>query len=144
MNQQQPSAQTADSAVCGRSILIIDDDALNLKLFAMTLAGRGYRVLLAMDARRGIELACRERPDLIMMDIQLPDMSGLEATRALKQGAGTSGIPVLITTAFLVDSEELRASGCDAYLPKPFSGPQLLSALDRLIRSSCPVRSETA
>lgn len=133
MDDQQPPAQTADRAASERCILIIDDDALNLKLFAMTLAGRGYRVLLAMDARRGIDLAGREHPDLIMMDIQLPDMSGLEATRALKQAADTSGIPVLITTAFLVDSEELRASGCDAYLPKPFSGPQLLSALDSLI-----------
>jgi len=136
MSNQQYPAQTADSAASGRCILIIDDDALNLKLFAMTLAGRGYRVLLAMDARRGIDLAGRERPDLIMMDIQLPDMSGLEATRALKQAADTSGIPVLITTAFLVDSEDLRASGCDAYLPKPFSGPQLLSALDSLIAQS--------
>jgi len=136
MNQQQPLAQTMDSAACGRSILIIDDDALNLKLFAMTLAGRGYRVLLAMDARRGIELACRERPDLIMMDIQLPDMSGLEATRTLKKDDDTRGIPVLITTAFLVDSEELQASGCDAYLPKPFSGPQLLSVMDSLIAQS--------
>jgi two-component system, cell cycle response regulator DivK len=129
-------AQTGDSAACGRSVLIIDDDALNLKLFAMTLAGRGYRVLLAMDARRGLDLAGSERPDLIMMDIQLPDMSGLEATRLLKQDADTSGIPVLITTAFLVDSEALRQSGCNAYLPKPFSGPQLLSALDSLIAQS--------
>ena len=136
MYQQPHRSQTADSAASGRCVLIIDDDALNLKLFAMTLAGRGYRVLLAMDARRGIELACSERPDLIMMDIQLPDMSGLEATRALKQGAGTSGIPVLITTAFLVDREDLRASGCDAYLPKPFSGPQLFLALDSLIPQS--------
>jgi two-component system cell cycle response regulator DivK len=71
-----------------------------------------------------------------MMDIQLPDMSGLEATRMLKQDADTSAIPVLITTAFLVDSEDLRASGCDAYLPKPFSGPQLLSALASLIPQS--------
>ena len=133
MNRSQTAESTAESADSGRCVLIIDDDALNLKLFALTLAGRGYRLLLAMDARRGIDLACRERPDLIMMDIQLPDMSGLEATRILKQGANTSGIPMLITTAFLVDSEDLRASGCDAYLPKPFSGPQLLSALDSLI-----------
>lgn len=136
MKHQHHTTPAANGAASERSILIIDDDALNLKLFAMTLAGRGYRILLAMDARRGIELACRERPDLIMMDIQLPDMSGLEATRALKQGAGTSGIPVLITTAFLVDREALHASGCDAYLPKPFSGPQLLSALDSLIAQS--------
>jgi two-component system cell cycle response regulator DivK len=136
MSNQQYAAQAVDNMASGRCVLVIDDDALNLKLFAMTLAGRGYRVLLAMDARRGIELACRERPDLIMMDIQLPDMSGLEATRALKQGAATNAIPVLITTAFLVDRDALRASGCDAYLPKPFSGPQLLTALDSLIAHS--------
>jgi two-component system, cell cycle response regulator DivK len=136
MNHQQLLAETADRGVSERCVLIIDDDALNLKLFAMTLAGRGYRVLLAMDARRGLDLAAQQRPDLIMMDIQLPDMSGLEATRALKQDADTSTIPVLITTAFLVDSEELRASGCDAYLPKPFSGPQLLSVMASLIAPS--------
>jgi len=136
MSNQQYPAQALDTAASERSILIIDDDALNLKLFAMTLAGRGYRVLLAMDARRGLELACSQRPDLIMMDIQLPDMSGLEATRALKQGAATRGIPVLITTAFLIDKDALSESGCDAYLPKPFSGPQLLSALDSLISQS--------
>jgi two-component system cell cycle response regulator DivK len=136
MNDQQHPAQMADSTASGRCILIIDDDALNLKLFAMTLTGRGYRVLLAMDARRGLDLAAQQRPDLIMMDIQLPDMSGLEATRTLKQDADTSNIPVLITTAFLVNSEELRASGCDAYLPKPFSGPQLLSVMDSLMAQS--------
>ena len=136
MSDQQHPVRGADEAASGRCVLIIDDDALNLKLFAMTLAGRGYRVLLAMDARRGLDLAAQERPDLIMMDIQLPDMSGLEATRTLKQDADTSGIPVLITTAFLVDSDALRASGCDAYLPKPFSGPQLLSVMDSLIAQS--------
>jgi two-component system cell cycle response regulator DivK len=136
MNDQPYPGQTADSAASDRCVLIIDDDALNLKLFAMTLTGRGYRVLLAMDARRGLDLAAQQHPDLIMMDIQLPDMSGLEATRTLKQDADTSNIPVLITTAFLVDSEELRASGCDAYLPKPFSGPQLLSVMDLLMAQS--------
>lgn len=136
MNDQQYQAQTADSAASERCVLIIDDDALNLKLFAMTLSGRGYRVLLAMDARRGLDLAAQQHPDLIMMDIQLPDMSGLEATRTLKQDADTRTIPVLITTAFLVDSDELRASGCDAYLPKPFSGPQLLSVMDSLMAQS--------
>ena len=136
MNDQQHQAQTADGAASERCVLIVDDDALNLKLFAMTLSGRGYRVLLAMDARRGLDLAAQQHPDLIMMDIQLPDMSGLEATRTLKQDADTRAIPVLITTAFLVDSEELRASGCDAYLPKPFSGPQLLSVMDSLMAQS--------
>jgi two-component system, cell cycle response regulator DivK len=136
MNNQPDAMTTADAAASGPCVLIIDDDALNLKLFAMTLTGRGYRVLLAMDARRGLDLAGRERPDLIMMDIQLPDMSGLEATRTLKKDDDTRGIPVLITTAFLVDSEELQASGCDAYLPKPFSGPQLLSVMDSLIAQS--------
>jgi CheY-like chemotaxis protein len=71
-----------------------------------------------------------------MMDIQLPDMSGLEATRALKKDDDTRRIPVVITTAFLIESQKLQESGCDAYLPKPFSGPQLLSVLDSLIAQS--------
>jgi two-component system cell cycle response regulator DivK len=120
----------------GPRVLIVDDDALNLKLFATSLSRRGYRVLLAMDGRRGLELARQERPDLVMMDVQLPDMSGLEATRALKSGNATRHIPVLVTTAFLIDRDELRSSGCDAYLAKPFSAPQLLSLIASLTAES--------
>jgi two-component system cell cycle response regulator DivK len=117
----------------GISILIVDDDALNLKLFASILARRGYRVLLAMDAERGLELARQEQPDLIVMDIQLPGMSGLDAARQLKAEAETAAIPVIIATAFLVDEEQIRASACDRYLPKPFATADLISAIDTLV-----------
>lgn len=133
MTDDQPLAKTGDNPDHGRCVLIVDDDALNLKLFATSLSRRGYRVLLAMDGRRGLDLAQRERPDLIMMDVQLPDMSGLEVTRTLKSGDDTRDIPVLVTTAFLIDSEALRHSGCDAYLAKPFSAPQLMSLIASLM-----------
>jgi two-component system, cell cycle response regulator DivK len=135
MADDQQLTTTADNPDPGQCVLIVDDDALNLKLFATSLTRRGYRVLLAMDGRRGIDLACRERPDLIMMDVQLPDMSGLEATRTLKSNDDTRDIPVMITTAFLIDSEELRKSGCDGFLAKPFSAPQLMSLMASLMQA---------
>jgi two-component system cell cycle response regulator DivK len=122
-----------DGERAGASILIVDDDALNLKLFASILARRGYRVLLAMDAERGLELARQEQPDLIVMDIQLPGMSGLDAVRTLKADEETRAIPVIIATAFLVDEEELRATACDRYLPKPFATSDLIGAIDTLV-----------
>ena len=120
-------------------ILIVDDDALNLKLFTISLSKRGYLILLAMDGRFALDLAQRERPDLVIMDVQLPDMSGLEATRVLKGDDATRDIPVLITTAFLIDGEELRNSGCDAYLAKPYPAEKLIEIIVSLMHMPAPV-----
>src|SRR5215207_4915955 len=95
-----------------QTVLIVDDDPLNLKLFSVILAARGYRVLQAIEGYRGIDLAHEEQPDLIIMDVQLPGISGLAITRALKTEHSTSAIPIIIATAFLIEEEELRASGC--------------------------------
>lgn len=133
MNQRQPQTEAAADPLVRRRVLIIDDDALNLKIFAMTLTHRGYGVLLAMDASLGLDLAQREQPDLIIMDVQLPDMSGLDATRALKGDERTRNIPILITTAFLIDKERLLESGCQAYLPKPFPAAQFMSVVESLV-----------
>jgi two-component system cell cycle response regulator DivK len=124
-------------------ILIVDDDMCNLKLFAMLLAKRGYRVLLATDAQLGLDIARRERPDLIIMDIQLPDGSGLEATRSLKADQDTRGIPVLITTAFLIDEGVVRESGCDGYLPKPFPLGRFLPVVISLLDCSAAAARKT-
>ena len=136
MNHRQHLSEAAATPDPRPRVLIIDDDALNLKIFAMTLASRGYRVLLAMDARLGLDLAQREQPDLIIMDVQLPDMSGLEATRTLKGSKNTRNIPILITTAFLIENDALRDSGCEAYLPKPFPAAQLMTVVESLIMRS--------
>jgi two-component system, cell cycle response regulator DivK len=94
---------------------------LNLKLFTLSLNRRGYRVLLAADGYHGFVLAHDGRPDLIIMDVQLPTLSGLEVTRTLKESINIKNIPVVIATAFLIDQETLRKSRCDAYMPKPAS-----------------------
>src|SRR5712691_9906915 len=89
-----------------RCILIVDDEPLNLKLFALTLIRRGYRVLQASDAYRALALAHDSRPDLIVMDVQLPEISGLDVTRTLKSSIHTRNIPIVIATAFLIDEEK--------------------------------------
>jgi two-component system cell cycle response regulator DivK len=138
MKNQQPPTSGANDPSRPPRILIVDDDALNLKLFTISLSKRGYRVLLAMDGRFALDLAQRERPDLVIMDVQLPDMSGLEATRMLKSDDTTRDIPVLITTAFLIDGDELRDSGCDAYLAKPYPAEKLIEIIVSLMHTPAP------
>jgi two-component system, cell cycle response regulator DivK len=116
-----------------RSILIIEDEPLNMKLFSLTLAKRGYRVLQAADGYHGFVMAYDNNPGLIVMDVRLPGVSGLEVTRALKDSVYTKDIPIIIATAFLIDDEALRESGCDGYIPKPFSIPQFIGLIDSLL-----------
>src|SRR5205807_5826612 len=114
-------------------VLIVDDEPLNLKLFALTLMKRGYRVLQAADGFQGFILAHDGRPDLIVMDVQLPEISGLEITRTLKDSIHTQSIPIVIATAFLIDEEKLRESGCDGYITKPYAMNDLIELIGSLI-----------
>src|SRR6266567_6797686 len=116
-----------------RCILIVDDEPLNLKLFALTLMRRGYRVLQAADGFQGFVLAHDGRPDLIVMDVQLPEISGLEITCTLKNSVHTKNIPVVIATAFIIDEEKLRASGCDGYITKPYAMKDFIELIESLI-----------
>jgi two-component system, cell cycle response regulator DivK len=116
-----------------RPILIIEDEPLNMKLFTLTLAKRGYRVLQAADGYHGFVMACDNNPGLIVMDVRLPGVSGLEVTRALKDSIYTKDIPIIIATAFLIDEAALRESGCDGYIPKPFALPQFIGLIDSLL-----------
>ncbi|MDO8605716.1 MAG: response regulator [Phaeospirillum sp.] len=102
-------------------ILIIEDNPSNMVLFDFLLRGTGHDVLQAIDAEAGLVLARRERPDLILMDIQLPGMDGLTATRILKQDPATQDIKVLALTALAMkgDAEQILAHGCDGYIAKP-------------------------
>ncbi len=112
-------------------ILVIEDNPANARLARFLLAKAGHEVLEAGDAPAGIALAERERPDLVLMDIQLPGMDGLEATRRLKSGAATRALRVIALTAFAMkgDEEKMRAAGCDGYLAKPYGHRELLEAV---------------
>jgi two-component system cell cycle response regulator DivK len=116
-----------------RCILVVDDEPLNLKLFNLTLIKRGYRVLQASDGYHGFVLAHDGRPDLIIMDVQLPGISGLEVTRALKDSVHTQNIPVVIATAFIIDEEKLRESRCNGYMTKPYAMKDFITLIESLI-----------
>jgi two-component system cell cycle response regulator DivK len=116
-----------------KTILIVDDDDLNRKLFGALLAARGYRIVQAADGPRAIDLAHQEQPDLVIMDVQMPGISGIEATQALKSDHNTSAIPVIVATAFLIEEDELRASGCDAYMTKPFASSDFMTLVESFV-----------
>ena len=105
----------------GKVILIVEDNPKSLELFRALLQLSGYATLEATDGRQGVELAKKKRPDLILMDVQLPVMSGLEATRILKADGDTREIPIVALTAYAMGEEEerIRQAGCDGYITKP-------------------------
>jgi two-component system cell cycle response regulator DivK len=102
-------------------VLVIEDNADNMELAVFLLQTAGHTVLSAVDAEAGLALARDERPDLILMDIQLPGMDGLKATALLKQNDATRAIPVIAISALAMkgDEERIRAAGCDGYIAKP-------------------------
>lgn len=112
----------------GKVILIVEDDASSLILIRELLQASGYLALQANDGEKAIDLARRRKPHLILMDIQLPVMGGLEATRILKDDAATRNIPIIALTAYAMpgDVEKIRQAGCDGYMSKPIDIPKLL------------------
>jgi two-component system cell cycle response regulator DivK len=123
------------------NILIIEDNPANMKLATLLLESVGHVVLSAVDAETGILRARTERPDLILMDIQLPGMDGLAATAMLKQDPLTAAIPVIALTAMAMkdDQEKSVLAGCDAYIAKPLRYRELYAAIDSLL---LPVAAE--
>jgi two-component system, cell cycle response regulator DivK len=113
------------------TILVIEDNATNLTLATFLLENAGHKVLSATDAEAGLTLARAERPNLILMDIQLPGMDGLEATAQLKRDEVTRHIPVIALTALAMKGDEgrIRAAGCDGYIAKPMRYQELLAAV---------------
>jgi two-component system, cell cycle response regulator DivK len=106
-----------------RKVLIVEDSELNMKLFNDLLEAHGYTTLQAKSGCEVLHIARRHRPDLILMDIQLPEVSGLEITKWLKEDEELRGIPVVAVTAFAMpgDEEKIRRGGCDSYIAKPIS-----------------------
>jgi len=116
-------------------ILIIEDNPANMKLAKLLLINAGHTALCAVDAETGLTLARAERPDLILMDIQLPGMDGLAATALLKKDPVTAAIPVIALTAMAMkeDREKTKVAGCDAYIAKPLRYQELYAAIDGLL-----------
>ena len=112
-------------------ILIIEDNPTNMRLATFLLQSAGHTVLGAKDAEVGLALARAEHPDLILMDIQLPGMDGLEATGLLKRDEATREIPVIALTALAMkgDEERIRAAGCDGYIAKPLAYRDFLTVI---------------
>lgn len=117
------------------TVLVIEDTAANMKLVTMLLEHVGYAVLQATDAAAGIALAREHHPQLILMDMQLPDMDGLEATRVLKSDPVTQDIKIVALTAFAMKGDDRRMlhAGCDAYIAKPIQYKEFLVEMARLL-----------
>ena len=113
------------------TILVVEDNPANMKLAVLLLETAGHTVLSAMDAEAGLTLARNERPHLILMDIQLPGMDGLEATVLLKGDDATRAIPVIALTALAMKGDEarIRAAGCDGYIAKPLAYRNFLAII---------------
>lgn len=112
-------------------VLVVEDNPANLTLATFLLQSAGHAVLSAADAEAGLMLARDEQPDLILMDIQLPGMDGLEATALLKADEATRTIPVIALTALAMkgDEERIRAAGCDGYIAKPLAYREFLTII---------------
>ncbi len=113
-------------------ILIVEDNPANMTLAVFLLKSAGHSIVSATDAEAGVAVARAEQPDLILMDIQLPGMDGLEATGLLKSDAATRDIPVIALTALAMkgDEERIRAAGCDGYVAKPLAYKEFLATVE--------------
>jgi two-component system, cell cycle response regulator DivK len=116
-----------------KTILVVEDNDLNLKLFGDLLEMSGYHVVQAREGLEALRLAREHRPDLIVMDIQLPGVSGLEVTKWIKEDHLLRAIPIVAVTALALkgDEQKIRAAGCDAYISKPISTGNFLKAIER-------------
>ena len=113
-------------------VLIVEDNTANMRLALFLLESAGHTVLSAVNAEAGLTIAREEQPDLILMDIQLPGMDGLEATTILKEDESTRAIPVIALTALAMvgDEARIRAAGCDGYIGKPMRYKEFLAAIN--------------
>ncbi len=119
-----------------KTVLVVEDNDVNMRLFHDLLEMHGYNVLQAKDGMEGWRMAREQRPDLILMDIQLPGVDGLEVTKWLKDDETLKSIPVIAITAFSMtgDEEKIREAGCDAYISKPISLPDFLETVERFAK----------
>jgi two-component system cell cycle response regulator DivK len=119
-----------------KRILVVEDQEDNRRILRDLLTSVGFQLLEAEDGVQGVAAAEAQRPDLILMDIQMPIMDGYEATRRLKANPALRGIPVIVVTSYALsgDEEKARAAGCDDYITKPYSPRQLLAKVNEHLR----------
>ena len=122
----------------GHRILVVDDNVTNLKLIEYLLKAKGYDVLTAIDADSALDAVRAQRPALVLMDLQLPGMDGLELTRQLKQDPATRHIVILAVTAYAMkgDEERARSAGCDGYIAKPINTRTLADEINAVVHSA--------
>lgn len=118
-----------------KKVLIVEDNELNMKLFHDLLEAHGMSTIQTSNGREALELAREHHPDLILMDIQLPEVSGLEVTKWLKEDDDLKSIPVIAVTAFAMkgDEEKIREGGCEDYIAKPISVTKFLEVVEKYL-----------
>jgi len=133
-NTELASRSYAGKAMA-KTVLIVEDNELNIKLFNDLLEAHGYATLQTKDGIEAMKMARLHRPDLILMDIQLPEVSGLEVTKWLKEDPDLRAIPVVAVTAFAMkgDEDKIRQGGCEAYIAKPISVAKFLETVQRFL-----------
>ena len=133
MSGEEVTSETANSGA--KTVLIVEDNELNMKLFHDLLEAHGYNIIATKDGMEALRIARDKRPDLILMDIQLPEVSGLEVTKWIKEDDRLRSIPVIAVTAFAMkgDEEKIREGGCEAYIAKPISVSHFLETVKRVL-----------
>ena len=118
-----------------KTILIVEDNVMNRKLFCALLQRRGHKPLCACDGVSALAMAREHLPDLILMDMQLPDVSGMEVTNWIRQDPALSRIPIIAVTALAMkgDGERILLGGCDAYIPMPITIPEFLGVIENML-----------
>lgn len=118
-----------------KRILLVEDNEFNRRIVRDLLTRQPYGLLEAQDGEAGVEAARRELPDLIIMDVQLPKLSGLDATRRIRAEPATAKIPIIVVTSFALSGDDKKAmdAGASAYLAKPYSPRQLLEAIRKML-----------
>ena len=131
-----PRPASPNSGAGGKTVLIVEDNELNMKLFHDLLEAHNYKTLQTRDGLEALKIAREHHPDLILMDIQLPEVSGLEVAKWIKEDEALKSIPIIAVTAFAMkgDEEKIRQGGCEAYIAKPISVSKFLETVERFLQ----------
>lgn len=131
----EPTGESKEPRTMTKTVLIVEDNELNMKLFHDLLDAHGYKTLQTRDGMEALDIAREHHPDLILMDIQLPEVSGLEVTKWIKEDDSLASIPVIAVTAFAMkgDEEKIIEGGCQAYIAKPISVSSFLETIQSFL-----------